>query len=134
MSASPHDDVGGLDDPELEARLREARAGVEWLAAMETGDFLLEQRLGTILRVGGRASTVCLAAGLVMTLTMGDSLPSAVLMNAGLIVLMATPVARVATAVIDYGFGRDWAYFTLTSLVLLELCAGIVAALVFHTR
>ena len=53
-------------------------------------------------------------------------------MNAGLIVLMATPVARVATAVIDYGFGRDWGYFVLTSIVLLELCAGIVAALVFH--
>jgi uncharacterized membrane protein len=134
VSAAPDDNVRELDDAAIEERLREARAGVDWLTAMETGDFLLEERLGTILRVGVRASTVCLAIGLALALTTGDSLVSKALMNAGLIALMATPVARVATAVIDYGFGRDWAYFTLTSIVLLELCAGIVAALVFRTQ
>lgn len=107
---------------------------LEWLASMESGDVLLEQRLGAILRVGVRASTICLAVGLVLSLLTGEWRVSVVLMNAGIIALMATPVVRVATAVVDYGFGRDWTFFALTSMVLLELCAGIVAALVFHRR
>ncbi|MGE0448530.1 MAG: DUF1634 domain-containing protein [Vicinamibacterales bacterium] len=100
----------------------------------DDGDLLLEQRLGAILRVGVRASTVCLAVGLLLSLVSGASQVSTVLMHGGLIVLLATPVARVATAVVDYGFGRDWLFFTLTALVLLELCAGIIAALLFHER
>jgi uncharacterized membrane protein len=121
-------------DPQLDARLDEARAGIEWLAKQETGDFLLEERLGAILRVGVRASTICLAVGLALSLFAGEARVSGLLINLGLLALMATPVARVATAVVDYGFGRDWLYFTLTALVLLELSAGIIAALVFHTR
>jgi uncharacterized membrane protein len=56
------------------------------------------------------------------------------LMTAGLMMLMATPVARVAASVVGYAVDRDWTFFILTSIVLLELCAGIVAALVFHRR
>lgn len=121
-------------DPQLDARLEEARQGIEWLAEQETGDFLLEERLGAILRFGVHGSTICLGVGLVLALIAGEQRVSGLLMNVGLLALMATPVARVATAVVDYGFGRDWLYFTLTSIVLLELSAGIVAALVFHTR
>ena len=122
------------NDPLLGTKLDDARAGIEWLAKQETGDFLLEERLGVILRGGVRASTVCLAIGLGLALVAGEARASSLLMNLGLLVLMATPVARVATAVADYGFGRDWLYFTLTAIVLLELSAGIIAALVFHTR
>lgn len=101
---------------------------------IDDGDLLLEERLGSILRVGVQASTVCLAVGLLLALAMGESRLSTILMHAGLLALMATPVARVATAVVDYGFGRDWLFFTLTTLVLLELSAGIIAALLFHER
>jgi hypothetical protein len=43
-------------------------------------------------------------------------------------------VARVATSVVEYARERDWTFFVCTSIVLLELGAGIVAALVFHRR
>jgi hypothetical protein len=36
--------------------------------------------------------------------------------------------------VLDFGRRRDWVFFVLTLIVLGELCAGIVAALVFHRR
>jgi hypothetical protein len=36
--------------------------------------------------------------------------------------------------VIDYARRRDWVFFTFTLIVLIELTAGIVAALVFHRR
>ncbi len=55
-------------------------------------------------------------------------------MSAGLVMLMATPVTRVAVSVVEYGRQRDWTFFALTGLVLLELVAGIVAALVFHSK
>lgn len=101
---------------------------------IDDGDLLLEERLGFILGVGVRASTVCLIAGLLLALVLGESMLSTLLLHGGLLVLMATPVARVAAAVVDYGFGRDWIFFTLTALVLLELSASIIAALLFHGR
>ena len=55
-------------------------------------------------------------------------------MLVGLVALMGTPVARVAMSVVEYGRRRDWTFFVLTLIVLAELCAGIVAALVFHRR
>ncbi len=98
-------------------------------------DVSLEERLGAILRVGVYASSICLAAGLLLSLAVPSIATLAGwLMTAGLVMLMATPVARVAVSVVVYGLQRDWTFFTLTALVLLELTAGIIAALVFHTR
>lgn len=122
------------DEPRLADKLAAAAAGIDWLARKETGDFRLERRLGTILRVGVYASSVCLGAGLLLSLTTGADAVSGVLMTAGLVMLMATPVARVAASVVEYGVHRDWTFFTLTAVVLLELLAGIVVALVFHKR
>jgi uncharacterized membrane protein len=93
----------------------------------------LETRLGRILGFGVRASSVLLAAGLLLNF-IGAPTVSAWLMTAGLIVLMGTPVARVAASVVEYAVHRDWLFATLTAIVFLELCAGIVAALVFHQR
>lgn len=98
-------------------------------------DVKLEERLGGILRIGVYASSICLAAGLALSLTApGLAGLASGLMTAGLVMLMATPVARVAVSVVEYGRQRDWTFFALTGLVLLELAAGIVAALVFHTK
>lgn len=98
-------------------------------------DFSLEARLGVILRAGVVTSSLCLALGLLLSLVApGLAMSAAWLMTAGLVMLMATPVARVAASVVEYGRQRDWTFFTLTALVLLELAAGIVAALVFHTK
>lgn len=99
------------------------------------GDVALEDRLGAILRVGVYASSTCLAAGLLLSLAApGLSALAGSLMTAGLVLLMATPVARVAVSVVVYGMQRDWTFFALTGLVLLELIAGIIAALVFRTK
>ena len=119
---------------EYDRRLDDARAGIDWLAAKERGDFKLEERLGTVLRIGVRASTVSLACGLVLSLFTSYSSTGHVLMMAGLVALMSTPVARVAASVVNYATRRDWTFFVLTLIVLAELCAGILAALVFHRR
>lgn len=128
MSSTPQDESG------LDKRLSAAAAGVGWLAKMEASDFQLEERLGTILRVGVYASSVCLGVGLLLSLTTNAVAVSGWLMTAGLLMLIATPVARVAASVVEYGVHRDWTFFILTAIVLLELSAGIVAALVFHKR
>lgn len=104
-------------------------------AATQSTDLSLEERLGTILRVGVYASSSCLAVGLALSLTAPALVVLAGwLMSAGLVMLMATPVTRVAVSVVEYGRQRDWTFFALTGLVLLELAAGIVAALVFHSK
>jgi uncharacterized membrane protein len=102
--------------------------------APEGADLLLEARLGIILRIGVYASSACLAAGLVLNLTTNLTMLSSWLMTAGLVTLMATPIARVTASVVEYAVHRDWTFFALTAIVLLELSAGIVAALVFHRR
>jgi uncharacterized membrane protein len=102
--------------------------------ADDPADSRLENRLGTILRIGVRVSTLFLGAGLILTLAVPESTLSGTLMTIGLVLLMATPIARVAASVIEYAVERDWQFCLLTSLVLLELGAGIVAALVFHGR
>ena len=44
------------------------------------------------------------------------------------------PVARVVISTIQYIRDRDWQFATLTIIVLLELAASAVAALVFNRR
>lgn len=94
----------------------------------------LERIIGTVLRAGVMASSVCLAAGLVLSLATGGGALSGFLMNAGIIVLLATPVARVVVSIAQYVSQRDWAFATLTFIVLLELAASALAALVLNRR
>ena len=104
-------------------------------AALATrDDFQLEETLGRILRFGVHASSACLAVGLLLVMATTLVSVGGTLMLVGLVALMGTPVARVAMSVVEYGRRRDWTFFVLTLIVLAELCAGIVAALVFHRR
>jgi uncharacterized membrane protein len=98
------------------------------------GDAHLEERLGRILRVGVHASTACLAVGLIWSVIGYSGGAATAVMTAGLVLLLATPVARVAASIVEYAVQRDWTFVALTSIVFLELCVGIVAALVFHRR
>jgi uncharacterized membrane protein len=59
---------------------------------------------------------------------------SAWLLQAGIITLILTPSARVVLSIVEYAAARDWTFTLLTSIVLLELIGGAVAALVFHRR
>ena len=87
-----------------------------------------ELALGRLLGIGVLASTMCLAAGLVMTLAASDSKPARLLLSAGLMLLMATPAARVVLSAVSYARRRDWGFVVLTLIVLLQLLASVFVA------
>jgi uncharacterized membrane protein len=93
----------------------------------------LEHTIGLVLRVGVVTSTMCLGMGLALS-WLGFSAPSLVLLQIGVIVLLTTPVARVLVSIVEYLQERDWTFVALTGIVLLELLASVVAALVFNRR
>lgn len=97
-------------------------------------DFQIEARLGLVLKAGVAVSTACLALGLLLGLVLGETRLVNGLLNGGLVLLLATPVARVSVSVVEYGRARDWTFVMLTTAVLVELLAGVLAALVFHRR
>jgi len=99
---------------------------------MKPGDSQLEVLIGRTLRIGVVASTVCLAVGLVVALVQPHSSPW--LLNAGVLLLIATPAARVVLSIVEYAIARDRVFLVLTSIVLLELVGGAIAALVFHRK
>jgi uncharacterized membrane protein len=94
----------------------------------------LERLIGIVLRGGVIVSSACLAAGLLLSLVTGDGGVAGFLLNAGIIVLLATPLARVVVSTVQYVSERDWRFATLTFVVLLELIASAVAALVFNRK
>lgn len=98
------------------------------------GDAKLEQVIRRILQIGVVTSSALLACGLAWSFASPGSAEGTLLMTIGLLTLMATPVTRVAASVIEYAVERDWMFVALTSIVLLEIAAGIIAALVFHRR
>jgi uncharacterized membrane protein len=89
----------------------------------------LERIVGVVLRLGVAASTVCLAVGLVLSFLDGTAGAAGFLLNTGVIVLLATPVARVVVSMAEYALQRDWVFVGLTVTVLLELLASGVAAI-----
>lgn len=88
----------------------------------------LELAIGRVLFIGVTMSSICLAVGLGLSLVPGLAGTAGWLMNAGLIVLMATPVGRVVISVVEYAIERDWLFAGLTIVVLVELVASVVAA------
>jgi uncharacterized membrane protein len=93
----------------------------------------LERVIGLVLRGGVMASTACLTTGLLLSLA-GVGAAASMLLNTGIIILLATPVSRVIVSTIEYIAERDWTFATLTFVVLLELVASAVAALVFNRK
>jgi uncharacterized membrane protein len=94
----------------------------------------LERIVGTVLRVGVTASSVCLAVGLGLWFIHATVPVATLLLQVGVLVLLATPVARVAASIVGYVAERDWLFVTLTTIVLVELMASVVAALLFNRR
>ena len=94
----------------------------------------LERAIGVVLRAGVVLSTVCLVLGLLASLLAGDSALPRVLLQTGIIILLCTPVARVIVSIVQYTIDRDWTFAALTTIVLVELLASAVAALVFNRR
>ena len=92
----------------------------------------LERTIGLVLRVGVTVSSVALAAGLILTFL--DAPGAQWLLHIGILTLLATPVARVLVSIAEYAGDRDWTFVALTAIVLVELLASAVAALVFNKR
>ena len=86
-----------------------------------------ERTLGRLLSIGTRLSTLVLTLGLILALLHAGGV-SSWLLHAGLVVLMATPVARVAVSVLTFAFQREWRFVVFTVIVLLLLISGILVA------
>jgi uncharacterized membrane protein len=99
---------------------------------MKAADANLEALIGRVLRAGVTISSVCLALGLAISFwSPGAGSP---VLNLGIVALMLTPAARVVLSIIEYASERDWLFTVLTTIVLLELVGGAVAAVVFHQK
>jgi uncharacterized membrane protein len=97
---------------------------------MNGEDLRTEVTLGRVLTIGTRASTACLAAGLMLTFFIPEARVTAVLLTAGIVVLMATPLTRVIVSVVEFARQRDWLFVLYTFIVLALLVGSLVVALI----
>ena len=88
----------------------------------------LERWLATILGWGTALSASLLALGLLMELAGIERGVAVGLTGAGLVILMATPLVRVAASVGEYLLARDWLFASLTGIVLATLVASLLVA------
>jgi len=120
-------------------------------------DQQVEQMIGSLLRVGLMIATAVVVAGAALYLFRHGSEPPNYrafrgepadlrsiggivrdslqergrgLIQLGLVLLLATPVARVAFSVIAFALQRDWFYVTVTLIVLAVLLYSIVGGYV----
>ena len=89
----------------------------------------LEERLGRLLGVGAAISTALLALGLAWWLASGPGATVAAVLNAGIVVLIVTPVARVVASIIGFAVQRDGYMVLMTGLVLVSLALSAVVAI-----
>ena len=97
----------------------------------------LEEQLGRLLVTGVIASAALLSAGLIFWLLNPGAPRTGWLLNAGLIVLMATPILRVIVSVVEYVRVKQWFFVLVTLIVLGELAVTVAVALwgrisIFH--
>ena len=93
------------------------------------GGATLEIAVGRVLRLGIRATTVCLSVGLALAM-LGVAIDlTGTLLTVGLVLLLATPAARVVVSIADYARERDWLFLAFTLVVLLELAGSVIVAL-----
>jgi uncharacterized membrane protein len=86
------------------------------MRAEEDSLLRIELVLGRVLVTGVVVSACFLAAGIAAYLANGRA--SGMLLRAGLVTLMATPILRVAVSVAEYARLRDW-FFTFIALAVL---------------
>jgi uncharacterized membrane protein len=97
--------------------------------SLDPGRFARDEALvGRLLGAGVSVSAACLLAGLGAWLAAAPPWLGDALLRAGLLVLMATPVARVIVSVVEAVRARDWFLLVTAGTVLLVLAATIAAA------
>lgn len=87
-----------------------------------------EVQIGRVLTVGTWLSSLLLGVGLALRLLAPSLTFGPLLLKSGLLVLMATPIARVALSIVAFGRGRDWLYMLFTSIVFILLIGSIIVA------
>ena len=92
-----------------------------------SGGIILLGTLLYFLRVGGVTATPASLKAMVFPHTPGDVFaglahgdPESVIML-GLMVLIATPVSRIAVSIVAFALEKDWRYVAITTVVLLIL-------------
>lgn len=81
----------------------------------------LEALLSRLMLAGVICSAAALLIGLALFLAGGSHRPAAVILAFGLIVLMATPVMRVAVSVVESLRTGDWFFISTTIAVMVLL-------------
>ncbi len=89
----------------------------------------LERHLGRLLVTGVATSATLLAIGLGLWLSNPQSVAALWLLNAGLMVLMGTPIMRVMVSFAEYVGMRQWFFAGVTIVVLVELSVTVLIAL-----
>jgi uncharacterized membrane protein len=89
----------------------------------------LERTLGRLFVIGLTISASALVCGLILFFTRPDSALTSVVLNAGLVVLMATPIMRVIVSLIEYVRIKDWFFVLTTMVVVVELSVTLLYAL-----
>jgi len=101
-----------------------------WVREDERPQFeRLEVQIGRLLVTGVTISALLLAIGLGLWLFDPGRWNALWLLNAGLIVLMSTPILRVIVSFTEYVAMRQWFFAGVTIVVLLELSVTVVVAL-----
>jgi uncharacterized membrane protein len=85
-------------------------------------------RLGRVLMWGNLVSTVMLVIGAVLFLAVSISIGMA-FFRAGLVTLLATPIARVLVAIGGFASTGDYRWVGMSTIVLLVLIGSVVVAL-----
>ena len=89
----------------------------------------LEISIGRVLRLGVLASSACLTFGLILAFADADGRLAHGFLTTGIVVLLATPLARVVVSMVDFARRGDRPFFALTLILLVELAAAVAAAL-----
>lgn len=85
-----------------------------------------ERALSRAMLAGVWSSAALLAAGLLLVLTRAETVSGHVLLRAGLLVLMGTPVLRIVLSVAEAVRQRDW-FWLWTTVAVAVVLAGTVA-------
>jgi uncharacterized membrane protein len=95
--------------------------GVVVFFARNSGGVLADGSLGSLVGTQARFPTSLAEVVADVAAFRGEGI-----LAAGLLVLIATPVLRVAVSIIGFALERDWIYVGLTVLVLLVLLASFL--------
>lgn len=84
--------------------------------------------IDTLVAVAAAATTTTLAAGLLLSMRPETAAAADLVVNAGLLILIATPVARLAGGVLEEARAREWRFAALGALTLALLAGSLLIA------